>query len=68
MKPALLAIVGDSAAGKTASADGIMQLLGPDQVATATSTKTPTTISWPAALGPWQVVRHLSGAAAPGLG
>jgi hypothetical protein len=33
-----------------------------------TSTKTPTTISWPAALGPWQVVRHRSGAAAPGLG
>jgi len=34
MKPTLLAIVGDSAAGKTTFADGIKQLLGPDQVAT----------------------------------
>jgi phosphoribulokinase len=34
MKPVMLAIVGDSAAGKTTFADGIMQLLGVDRVAT----------------------------------
>lgn len=34
MRPVLLAIVGDSAAGKTTFAAGIMQLLGPDRVAT----------------------------------
>ncbi len=34
MKPVLLAIVGDSAAGKTTFADGVMQLLGTDRVAT----------------------------------
>jgi ABC-type glutathione transport system ATPase component len=45
MKPALLAIVGDGAAGKTASADGIMQLLGPDQVATAAHLPRPRRLS-----------------------
>ncbi len=34
MRPVMLAIVGDSAAGKTTFAEGIMQLLGADQVAT----------------------------------
>ena len=34
MRPVMLAVVGDSAAGKTTFSAGITQLLGPDQVAT----------------------------------
>jgi phosphoribulokinase len=34
VRPVMLAIVGDSAAGKTTFAAGIMQLLGPERVAT----------------------------------
>jgi phosphoribulokinase len=34
MRPVMLAIVGDSAAGKTTFADGIVQLVGPNLVAT----------------------------------
>jgi phosphoribulokinase len=34
VKPILLAIVGDSAAGKTTFAEGVLQLVGPDRVAT----------------------------------
>ncbi len=34
MKPVMLAVVGDSAAGKTTFSAGITQLLGPNQVGT----------------------------------
>src|SRR6266508_975855 len=34
MRPVMLAIVGDSAAGKTTFAEGVVQLVGPDRVAT----------------------------------